>query len=347
MNQAVFIVFTLIPIVFSSSFDQFKGRFMDGAGNAASPSCSICQQQCVDLTNALPAFMARPEVIKVFKYYAQSENWYANQNSYYIYYNLSQTYVDDINASIQSFSGKPLVNSVKVALGDYIQRMGNRYEQYESLREKRLNNYQLSMPHDKLITLVNEYSEGFYFLSLFENNLHLGQMKKLCGLDPCSSLKEIAGLYKNGHVADLPFTMPPDENYGTQLYGDFIVNQWTPLSLIKTSFTDPLMDILIETHQACANQRCYNLTGFQIISSKDVGVQITFKDVTKQIGDIISKNLNNAQQTLKKILAIPIKSSNNAIWYMPTNVHEWPSITTPTFTKMQKCYDILNSQLTP
>jgi len=329
----------LFPLVFSNSFEQ---RFLESSDTETS-LCPICKKECSDFDQAYKNFPNRPDAKKVLDYNYQAASWEGSQQYYYLNFQYANKTVKDIYAAVQSFTNEPLVKMVHDTLWPLLQKINNRYPAYELLRQDRVKNYQLILLYTDLTPFYYDYIKGDAFAYIYKYSGKLDQLKELCGLDPCPSLSEITEVYKHGHIADLPFTLPPKINYSDEI-SDFDTQEWYPLTHIKANLTDPLLQMLSNAHQACSNEICYNLTGLEILSSNDIDVQNTFIGIIKEVKEVIDKNLDNAKQTMENILAIPMKIADNIDWYLPT-VKEWPSISTPTFQKMYDCYDIiLNAQ---
>lgn len=200
------------------------------------------------------------------------------------------------------------------------------------------------IPKIEAFSKDTELVSGFYD---FLGNAYYkaGINSKCANINLCQILEDNTQTVKNTVLAPLPFSIPLADSYDYYGFtkGFAQIDNYGEIPVLN-NLINPLLNISESYYKVCDGPICWNLTGMQILNSKDLRIIKAFSNVTDNVQKIIDGNLKNAISVLTPLSNYTDLDVPGGVFKLP-NYSNWPKIHFKYKEEMRKCMnDVIGFQ---
>jgi len=325
-----------IVVVVLSMYSQCQAHDLPSPRMLDNAQCYVCQSECADYFAQLATFQNTPEYKKIYSAFRTASFWVDFSPSFKFYFDTAQNITFQTQSAVKSFKGIPILGVVYNDLWSDLQKMDKKYAKALADLDYMNRTMQVEEVNTNLAPFMAELNNANSFSFNLNDTYVKNNILKYCSnIDKCAILKDNTMTLQNTKLPLLPFNVP-DMPISYDLYSkEYEQGEIYPLLDVRDSFIVPLLSNLTTNYKRCPRLKCYNMTGYDIISSTDTNVKSTFKDVLANIQSIMDNRYSFVKYDIQMLanytLTIPGEKFTMPVY------NNWPKINFKYADQMKQC----------
>jgi len=221
------------------------------------------------------------------------------------------------------YLNKPHLHKVAVMLKSGTDKLSDKFWVYRNKLMVLEAFYNMIHPCENLQKYVEVTHLPVDFAKLTKRRDVASLIEPLCGVEPCETIRTSIREIKNAAVQNLTFT---DKEEQWSLYEAFLTFYeilWE-YSITKIELLDPLKKILGKTYEMTNGENVTRVSGYEIVTSEDAVVLMTFKEVIEEVDALINEKLKKCSFIMKELSDRSFADIKLPRWDVLKESVDWP-----------------------